>query len=239
MSVSKRAMKVAVVFVLLAVLALPASAAPAVPQAPRLIFSHFQCDGTDVAELHFVLQDGGSALAGTFVQWHATLDGDPISGIAPYTGTTGGAAHYAVNVPVEPGDHVFVILATTSIALPGGTVYMFNPQTVELGACAPLFNQIDRFEVTCAPTGARLEWDMLSEVGVYEYALTHDMQIIARIPAQCPGCMIGASYVYTYTANAPNGEYGLFPTNGGALTYLAGCTVAHPTAVRLSRFSAK
>lgn len=108
----------------------------------------------------------------------------------------------------------------------------------------PLANQIDRFEVTCQPHGARLEWDMMSEVGVTGYTLYKDGAQIAYVSSNCPGCNAPASYAYVHVTAQPNGLYRLRHDIGAggvsqAEATLSGCTVQPPTAVRLSRFTAR
>ena len=108
----------------------------------------------------------------------------------------------------------------------------------------PLAYQIDRFEALCSLHGARLEWDMLSETGVTGYTLYKDGAQIAYVPSNCPGCNAPASYAYVHVTQAPNGLYRLQHDIGPygisqAEATLNGCTVAPPTAVKLSRFTAR
>jgi hypothetical protein len=234
--------KILLVVLMLSLFAFP-TAALAV-DVPRLIFSHFQCNGTEAAELHFVLQRFGETdLTGTFVEWTGELDGVPINGVAPWVPpVTGGVGHYSVNVPVLAGPHTFAILAAV-IALPGwGPTTLSNPQTVQLEACAPLGVVIDAFAATCEPGGVRLEWSVSTELWSSRYTVTQDGALILDVPSDCPGCTASASYVRSVATTTPNGTYTLNVYNGDALTdtsetTLTGCNV--PTAVTLTAFTAR
>lgn len=223
--------------VIVVVLALLPATALAQEATPRLVFSHFQCNGTSDAELHFVLQGTSEDLTGTFVQWYATLDSVPVNGQALYTGTTGSVAHYAVDVPVSPGAHEFTILGATFITLAGGDVPLFNPQTVRLQSCAPLLNQLS-MQATCvpAPYGVLIEWQMSSQVGVYHFVGEQNGYQIFDVPANCPGCMDGAEYSYMHITDTPNGSYRL---RTGVEAQVVDVICQVPTAVHLASLKAQ
>lgn len=234
MSVSKRAMTVVLMLVLFV---LPASAQEVTPQ---LNFSH-ACDlGTGELEIHFVLvQSPNVDYTGTFVTWSASFDGGPVTtGASLYDGRTGGTVHYRVNVPVASSVQVF----SAGLVVGFTTYQLANPGVFDVMSCIPASIVIDDFSAYCEPGGVRLEWGVSTELFITRYAVTRNGDAFLDVPADCPGCTAPASYVRNVATATPNGAYMLTAYNGDGLidmeeATLAGCDV--PTAVSLSRFSAK
>lgn len=92
---------------------------------------------------------------------------------------------------------------------------------------------IASFAGQCVEKGVRLEWETVSEIGVFSFALSLHDAVIATIQAQHPGSPIGASYVYTDTSTG--GVYTLAVFDGEPATVTVSCA---PTAVELASFTA-
>ncbi len=97
----------------------------------------------------------------------------------------------------------------------------------------PLAVVIASFTGQCVEKGVRLEWETVSEIGVFSFALSLHDAVIATIQAQHPGSPIGASYVYTDTSTG--GVYTLAVFDGEPATVTVSCA---PTSVELASFTA-
>jgi len=95
----------------------------------------------------------------------------------------------------------------------------------------PLAVILASFEAVCIPGGVRVEWESVSEVGIFTWELHRDGGLIISVPAQMPGAMVGASYIYTDTIQPGSYTYSLEDETASAT-----CV---PTAVRLKSFSAR
>jgi hypothetical protein len=138
-----------------------------------------------------------------------------------------------------------------NVALVEGTQYQVQAADAQGGpwsnnaACiftvAPLAVIIDEFTAQCAPGGVMLGWAVSTELFVTRYSVARNGETILDVPADCPGCTPPARYSRTVTLPSAQGVYTLLVYNGDTLidvdeTTLGSCV---PTAVRLSRFSAK
>lgn len=106
---------------------------------------------------------------------------------------------------------------------------------------APLAVVIDEFTAECITGGVRLAWAVNTEAFSTHYTVARDGDVVLNVPADCPGCTAGASYVRDVELSDAHGIYTLQVWNGDALvdveeTWLETCPP--PTAVHLSRFAA-
>jgi hypothetical protein len=108
-------------------------------------------------------------------------------------------------------------------------------------AVAPLAVIIDAFEAQCAPGGVMLGWAVSTELFVTRYSVARNGETILDVPADCPGCAPAATYSETVLLPEPSGVYTLTAWNGAGLVDTDTATLGScvPTAVRLSRFSAR
>jgi hypothetical protein len=142
--------------------------------------------------------------------------------------------------------------AFANVALTEGTQYQAQAADAQGGpwsnnpACvftvSPLAVIIDEFTAECIPGGVRLAWVVNTEAFSTHYTVARDGDLVLDVPAACPGCTAGASYVRDVELPDAHGIYTLTVWNGDGLidfeeAALGSC--APPTAVRLSRFSAK
>lgn len=107
---------------------------------------------------------------------------------------------------------------------------------------APLAVIIDAFEAQCIADGVRLAWAVNTEAFSTSYTVARDGDVVLNVPADCPGCTPGASYSRDVELPDASGVYALTVWNGDNLTDMEQATLgscAPPTAVRLSRFSAR
>ena len=138
-----------------------------------------------------------------------------------------------------------------NVALVEGAQYQVQAADAQSGpwsnnaACiftvAPLTVIIDEFTAECITDGVRLAWAVNTEAFSTSYTVARDGDVVLNVPADCPGCTAGASYVRDVTLPDAHGIYTLQVWNGDGLvdveeTWLATCEP--PTAVRVSKFAA-
>lgn len=139
-----------------------------------------------------------------------------------------------------------------NVALSEGTQYQAQAADAQGGpwsnnptcifTVTPLAVVIEEFSAACISDGVRLAWVVNTEAFSTHYTVARDGDLVLDVPAACPGCTAGASYVRDVELPDAHGIYTLTVWNGDGLidfeeAALGSC--APPTAVRLSRFSAK
>lgn len=182
MSVSKRAMKVAIVFVLLAVLALPASAAPAVPLNYCTMVSATQEAGLTTFEVNAT----GSGRYARLVEY--PVAGAPVVVAGPQDFGSGATTYQFQHVTLNPAKQYQMQMSHTSLTAGFSTTgCVLNPP--------PLYVDLEYFY----GNRSTARWAVATEWGVASYKLyrgtpTSHGAFVAFVPAQCPGCTMGAAY---------------------------------------------
>ncbi len=185
--------------------------------------------------------------------WHCDSVSTPVAGNPGWNYTATGAGAYWRTKQV--GGSVVGVVQTspafTNMPIAESVQYQVQaadgaggPWSNNLGCIftvSPLAVIIDEFTAECIPGGVRLAWAVNTEAFSTGYTVARDGDVVLNVPADCPGCTPGASYLRDVELPDAHGIYTLTVWNGAGLidveeTWLAACEP--PTAVRVSKFAA-